>query len=78
MAKFLGDVRPLSADPRYMGVVFSGTLDDALAQAKAKAERDHGNGPLPRPRGMSRDRALLLMHLNLLDGVRVGLDAGTL
>lgn len=35
-----GDVRATSANLAYMGVVFQGTLDDAIAQAKAAP--DHG------------------------------------
>ena len=38
--KFDGDVRPLSNDRRYMGVVFTGLIDDAIQQAKNAP--DHG------------------------------------
>jgi hypothetical protein len=62
--KFDGDVRPLSNDRRYMGVVFSGTMDEAIAQAKASPE--HGLSEQYVPAGISRDRAALLEHLNLL------------
>ncbi len=64
--KFQGDVRPLSNNPAYIGVEFGGvdTIDEAIAQAKA--ERDHGLAEQFVPRGMSRNRAALLQHLNLL------------
>lgn len=35
-----GDVRATSANPAYMGVVFQGTIDEAIVQAKAQP--DHG------------------------------------
>lgn len=35
-----GDVRSTSANAAYMGVVFQGTVDEAIAQAKAAP--DHG------------------------------------
>jgi hypothetical protein len=65
MSKFDGDVRPLSNNPAYMGVVFEGTIDEAIAQAKAAP--DHGVAEQYVPEGMSRDRAALLQHLNLLE-----------
>jgi hypothetical protein len=61
--KFDGDVRPLSNDPRYMGVVFQGSIDDAIAQAKAAP--DHGLPEQDRDPTVSRDRWNLLEHLNL-------------
>lgn len=62
--KFDGDVRPLSNDPRYMGVVFSGLIDDALQQARDAP--DHGVAEqLPHAASISRDRWNLLEHLNL-------------
>jgi hypothetical protein len=68
--KFDGDVRPLSNDQRYMGVVFEGLLeggehaDNALVQARAA--KDWGLAPQPgRPARISRDRWNLLEHLNL-------------
>jgi hypothetical protein len=65
MSKHTNDVRPLSADPRYMGTVFHGSLRSAIAQAKRAP--DHGLPALPhRPANMSRDRYNLLAHLNLL------------
>jgi hypothetical protein len=67
--KFDGDVRPLSNDPRYMGVVFSGTIDEALAQAKAAP--DYGLPEQFVPRGVARSRGALLEHLNLLKGVGI-------
>jgi hypothetical protein len=63
--KFDGDVRPLSNNPAYMGVVFSGPIDDAIAQAKAAP--DHGLADQYVPTGMSRNRAVLLEHLNRLN-----------
>jgi hypothetical protein len=77
MSKFQGDIRPLSNDPRYMGVVFQGKIADAIKQAKAAP--DHGLPHQYTPKGMTRSRAALLQHLNLLDDeIRYGLDAGSL
>lgn len=64
MAKHTNDVRALSADARYMHVVFSGTIDEALEQARAAP--DHGLTAQIVPYGLSRSRAALLQHLNLL------------
>lgn len=64
MSKFLGDVRTLSADPLYMGVVFSGTLANVLRQAR-KAP-DYGLPLANTPAGISRSRFVLLKHLNLM------------
>lgn len=62
--KFDGDVRPLSNDPLYMGVVFSGSLKRALTVAHAAP--DYGMVHQPgRPARISRDRWNLLEHLNL-------------
>lgn len=62
--KFDGDVRPLSNDPRYMGLVFRGSMKRAASIARAAKEF-----PLPeqpgRPARISRDRWNLLEHLNL-------------
>jgi hypothetical protein len=63
-SKFDGDVRPLSNDARYMGVVFSGSMKSAIRQAKAA--KDHGLSEQFVPKGMTRNRAALLEHLNLL------------
>lgn len=62
--KFDGDIRPLSNNSAYMGVVFSGLMDDAIAQAQAAP--DHGLAEQYVPFGISRNRAVLLQHLNLL------------
>ncbi len=68
--KFDGDVRPLSNDQRYMGVVFEGFLgggehvDNALVQARAA--KDYGLAAQPgRAPRISRDRWNLLEHLGL-------------
>lgn len=62
--KFDGDVRPLSNDPLYMGVVFSGSLKRTLTVAHAAP--DYGMVHQPgRPAHISRDRWNLLEHLNL-------------
>jgi hypothetical protein len=58
------DVRPLSADTRYQGLVFEGTIKNAIRQAKNAP--DYGLAPGPRVAGLSRDRIALLQHLNLL------------
>jgi hypothetical protein len=63
-SKFDGDVRPLSHDQRYMGVVFTGSMKNAIRQAKAAP--DHGLAEQYVPEGMTRNRAVLLEHLNLL------------
>jgi hypothetical protein len=76
-SKFDGDVRPLSNDPRYMGVVFTGKMANAIKQAKAAP--DHGL-PERHPmatHGIRRNRAVLLEHLNLLKAPMVGFDVGT-
>lgn len=62
--KFQGDIRPLSYDPRYQGVVFSGSMKNAIKQAKAAP--DYGLPDQHVPNGMTRNRAVLLQHLNLL------------
>lgn len=63
--KFDGDIRPLSNDPEYMGVVFTGSIEDALSQARGA--RESGMPFVDNERhGISRDRANLLDHLNLL------------
>lgn len=68
--KFDGDVRPLSNNKAYMGVVFSGSMKNAIKQAKAA--KDHGLPPMGmvgaylHVQGMSRDRIALLQHLNLV------------
>lgn len=67
-SKFDGDVRPLSNDRRYMGLVFTshqtGTIEEAIEQARTAW--DYGLSEQRVPAGMSRDRAVLLQHLNLL------------
>lgn len=64
--KFDGDVRPLSNDPRYMGVVFGGvdTIDEAIDQARAMP--DHGVAEQVTYGKMNGARAALLEHLNIL------------
>jgi hypothetical protein len=71
-SKFDGDVRPLSNDQRYMGVVFSGSIKNALKQARSAPE--HGLSEQYVPEGISRNRAALLEHLNLLKSPAVGRD----
>jgi hypothetical protein len=68
--KFDGDVRPLSNDPRYMGVVFSGKMANAIKQAKAAPS--YGRPRLSSSarlykvqKRISRERLALLQHLNL-------------
>ena len=39
-AQILGDVRPTSWDDATAGVVFTGTMDEALAQARAQARTE--------------------------------------
>jgi len=68
MSKFHGDVRPLSHNSAYMGVVFdstiTGTIEEAIEQAQLMP--DHGLAEQFVPPGMTRNRAALLQHLNLL------------
>jgi hypothetical protein len=72
--KFDGDIRPLSNDQRYMGVVFTGSMKNAIKQAKAAP--DHGLAPRnpAAAHGISRNRAALLEHLNLLSKPAIGHD----
>lgn len=62
--KFDGDVRPLSNDQRYMGVVFQGSIDDAIFQAHGQDDFGLAEQPARAPR-INRDRWNLLEHLNL-------------
>src|ERR1700675_340957 len=62
--KFDGDVRPLSNDQRYMGVVFQGLIDDAIQQAHDAPAHGVAEQPV-HPANISRDRWNLLDHLNL-------------
>jgi len=64
MSKYVNDVRALSSNEKYMGVVFTGSMKNAIKQAKAAP--DHGLSEQYVPAGMSRNRAVLLEHLNLL------------
>lgn len=51
MSKPVNDVRSTSFDARYAGVVFSGHMSEAIAQAKAQPDfepRRHGRGELER------------------------------
>jgi hypothetical protein len=66
MTQQVNDIRPLSQDTRYAGVVFGGvdSIDEAIEQAKNAP--DHGLAPQVVPRGTSRNRAAVLQHLNLL------------
>lgn len=66
MSKPVNDVRASSTDARYAGVVFEGTLDDAIAQAKASPDYGVPEADLRAPAGMGRDRAALLGFLRLL------------
>lgn len=59
-----GDVRSTSANPAYMGVVFQGTVDEAIAQAKAAP--DHG---VPELNGRAELLAFLRV-VNTLDPFR--------
>lgn len=67
------DVRPTSADSRYSGVVFSGPMKQAIAQAKAAPDHALPHQTLkfcpgyPRTTfSMGRDRYNLLNFLGLL------------
>jgi hypothetical protein len=67
MAKFHGDVRPLSNDPLYMGQPFSGSMKNAIKQAKAAS--DYGVPSQDgKPAHIARDRWNLLEHLGLTRG----------
>ena len=65
MSKPVNDVRASSTDERYVGVVFSGTLDEAVAQAKAAPDYGLPDADIRAPKGMGRDRAALLGFLRL-------------
>lgn len=66
MSKYVNDVRSLSANAAYQGVEFGGvdTIDEAIEQARQQP--DHGLAEQFVPKGVSRNRAALLQHLNLL------------
>lgn len=66
MSKYVNDVRSTSSDSRHMGVVFTGFMDDAIAQAKAAKDYPLPKLPHGTPKGMTRARASLLHFLNLL------------
>ena len=66
MSKYVNDVRSSSSDSRHMGVVFQGTMDEAIAQAKAAKDFPLPKLPFGAPKGVSRDRVALLGFLNLL------------
>ena len=65
MSKPVNDVRASSTDSRYAGVVFEGSLDEAIAQAKAAPDYGLPDADIRAPKGMSRDRAALLGFLRL-------------
>lgn len=60
-----GDVRATSANPAYMGVVFQGTIEDALEQARAQP--DHG---IPKLNGRAELLAFLRVEVNPFDQAR--------
>lgn len=63
MTKFLGDVRPSSADMRYMGEPFTGPFAHAKKQARNAVGWDPPKSPI---RGVSRARYELLKFLRVL------------
>lgn len=63
MSKFLGDVRPSSADTRYMGKPLQGTIAQAIKQARNAPEHPVPVSPVP---GLSRARYELLAFLRIL------------
>jgi hypothetical protein len=62
----LGDVRPTSADQRYMGKPFQGTIAQAIKQAKAAPEHPLPNVTEAAAAGVSLGRYELLSFLGVL------------
>lgn len=63
-AQILGDVRPSSFDGRYAGVVFTGTIDEACAQARAQAATEPKRR-YNKARAVKLDRQALLQFLGV-------------
>ncbi len=62
----IGDVRSSSTDARYAGVVFTGTMSEALAQARAMPEY-----PLPNVQAAKRAGVVSLARYELLHFLRL-------
>ena len=60
----LGDVRPTSYDARWAGVVFTGAIDEACAQARAQAATEP-KSRYNRARAVRKDRLALLQFLGV-------------
>ncbi len=65
-AQAVGDVRSSSYDARYAGVVFTGTMPEALAQARAMPEYPLPNVQAAKRAGVSLSRYELLHFLRLV------------
>jgi len=76
MSKPVNDVRASSTDARYAGVVFSGSIANAIKQAKNAPDYGLPDADLRAPAGMSRDRAALLSFLRLLGPSPLAQSAG--
>src|SRR5208282_3986414 len=76
MSKPVNDVPDFSTDARYAGVVFSGSLKNAIRQAKNAPDYGLPDADLRAPAGMSRDRAALLSFLRLLGPSPLAQPAG--
>lgn len=61
--RYLGDVRPSSADTRYMNGPFTGPMANALREARNAPEHPVPKSPIP---GMSRARYELLVFLRVI------------
>ncbi len=66
MSVKVNDVRATSADVRYQGVAFSGSIRNAIKQAKAAPDYGLPDADIRAPKETGRDRAALLGFLRLL------------
>jgi hypothetical protein len=64
--KAQGDIRSSSIDRNYIGVVFTGPMDNAIAQARAMPEHPIPNKAAAKRAGVSLARYELLSYMRLV------------